>query len=88
MFRELDQALAISALQSMGNTLKGTISLLMNKICILNFLNEFWEFFDQGNIQVLLAYFYVIAFIIIISIMIIILSYNTYYIFMITFIYY
>jgi len=33
----------------MGSTLKGTISLLMNKICILNFLNEFWELFDQGS---------------------------------------
>ena len=32
----------------MGNTL--TISLLMNKTCILNFLNEFWERFDQGSI--------------------------------------
>ena len=38
----------ISALQSMGSTLKGTISLLMNKTCILNFLNEFRELFDQG----------------------------------------
>ena len=32
----------------MGSTLKGTISLLMNKTCILNFLNEFRELFDQG----------------------------------------
>jgi len=38
----------ISALQSMGSTLKGTISLLMNKTCILNFLNEIRELFDQG----------------------------------------
>jgi len=49
MFRELDQA-GISALQSMGSTLKRTISLLMNKICILNFLNEFRELFDQVSI--------------------------------------
>jgi len=34
----------ISALQSMESTLKGTISLLMNKTYILNFLNEFREF--------------------------------------------
>jgi len=40
-----------SALQSMGNTLKGTISLLMNKTCILNFLNEFRELFDQGILK-------------------------------------
>ena len=46
MFRELDQALA---LQSMGSTLKGIISLLMNKICILNFLNEFRELFNQDR---------------------------------------
>jgi len=31
----------------MGSTLKGTISLLINET-ILNFLNEFREFFDQG----------------------------------------
>jgi len=31
-------------------TLKGTISLLMNKTCILNFLNEFRELFDQDSI--------------------------------------
>jgi len=37
----------ISALQSIGSTLKGTISLLMNNTCILNFLNEFRELFDQ-----------------------------------------
>jgi len=35
----------------MGSTLKETISLLMNKTCILNFLNEFRELFDQGNIS-------------------------------------
>jgi len=51
MFRELDQCTGISALQSMGSTLKGTISLLMNKICILNFLNKFRELFDQDSIQ-------------------------------------
>jgi len=34
----------------MGSTLKGTISLL-NKTCTLNFLNEFWELFDQDSIQ-------------------------------------
>ena len=38
----------INALQLMGSTLKGSISLLMNKTCILNFLNEFRELFDQG----------------------------------------
>ena len=32
----------------MGSTLKKTISLLMNKTCILNFLNEFRELFDRG----------------------------------------
>jgi len=37
-------------LQSMGNTLKGTISFLMNKTCILNFLNEFRELFDHDSI--------------------------------------
>jgi len=42
----------ISALQSMGSTLKGTISLLMNKTCILNFLNEFRELFDQDSIKI------------------------------------
>jgi len=40
----------ISALQSMESTLKRIISLLMNKTCILNFLNEFRELFDQGSI--------------------------------------
>ena len=34
----------------MGSTLKGTISLLMNKTCILNFLNKFRELFHQGSI--------------------------------------
>jgi len=47
MFRELD--LEALALQSMGSTLKGIISLLMNKICILNFLNEFRELFNQDR---------------------------------------
>ena len=28
---------------------EGTISLLMNKTCILNFLNEFRELFDQSS---------------------------------------
>jgi len=39
----------INALQLMGSTLKGTISLLINKTCILNFLNEFRELFDQSS---------------------------------------
>ena len=46
---ESESSAGISALQSMGNTLKGTISLLMNKTCILNFLNEFRELFDQDS---------------------------------------
>jgi len=49
-FQKAGSSADISALQSMGSTLKGTISLLMNKTCILNFLNEFRELFDQGII--------------------------------------
>jgi len=48
---ETGSSAGISALQSMGSTLKGTISLLMNKTCILYFLNEFRKLFDQGSIS-------------------------------------